>query len=121
MTTEQKQDLVRKALTLNVNLTDEEYAKLIEKADQQTKNNGVEGRAPRSEAVRQRRMSMNYYGTSLNISLNVMVAIEEMHNTLKALLAETKTQNEILAKALNIDLVDDEPSAEGEVNKINEG
>ena len=31
MTTEQKQDLVRKTLTLNVNLTDEEYGKYIEK------------------------------------------------------------------------------------------
>lgn len=107
MTSEQKQDLVRKSLTLNVNLSDEEYAELMAKADAQTKNNGIAGRAPRNESVRARRMSMNYYGTATNILLNLMLSSEDNGATLRSILAELKTLNEMLAKAMNVELVED--------------
>lgn len=101
-----KQEMILKALNTNVNLSDEEYRKVLEKADNQTAINGATKLASRSETTRARRMHMNFMGSMLNIMLNIMVSLEEQGKVLEQLLAETKTQNELLAKALGAEIVE---------------
>lgn len=99
-----KQEMILKALNTNVNLSDEEYKKEMEKADNQTAINGATKLAPRSEATRHRRMHMNYMGTTINILLNMMVSLEELAKQNEQVLAEQKALTDYLARAMGIEV-----------------
>ena len=82
--------LIEESLLKDIDLTEEEYkAKRLEN-DKQTAKNGYEGKASIKEPVRARRMAMNFYGTVLNILLN-------LHATNLEMLAEQKQTNRILS------------------------
>ena len=85
--------LIEESLLKDINLTEEEYkAKRLEN-DKQTEKNGFEGKASVKESVRARRMAMNFYGTALNILVN-------MHATSLEMLAEQKKTNALLESLL---------------------
>lgn len=121
MANEQKQDLIRKALTMNVNLSEKDYAELCRKADTATKNSGAKGTAPVTESTRARRIAMNYYGVATNILLNTMVGQEELRGIAQEILAELKTLTLLLSKAFGIEIADapkaESVEAEGEEEK----
>lgn len=73
------------ALNANVELSKEEYAKVNALADESTKANGVQGRAPISESTRQKRVQTNFYATALNIMINLYQLTAEIADTLKEL------------------------------------
>ena len=82
--------LIEETLLKDINLSEEEYrAKRLEN-DKHTKKNGYEGKASLKEPVRARRMAMNFYGTILNILVN-------MHATSLEMLAEQKQTNRLLS------------------------
>lgn len=85
--------LIEETLLKDINLTEEEYkAKRLEN-DKQTAKNGYEGKASLKEPVRARRMAMNFYGTVLNILVNI-------HSTNLEMLAEQKKTNTLLESLL---------------------
>lgn len=75
MTTE---DIVEKALNEDVDLTRAEYTEKKKRADEITAAHGVEGEAPLTEDERERRMRMNYYGSTLNIMMAMLAAIDDL-------------------------------------------
>lgn len=88
---------INTALNANVDMSKEEYAKMCELADETTKVNGVEGKAPVSEAVRHKRVQTNFYATALNILVNLYQLTAEIADTLKELKEVehgTRTKNE---------------------------
>lgn len=94
--------LIEESLLKDINLTEKEYRAKRHASDKQTAKNGFEGEASLSETVRARRMSMNFYGTVLNILLNI-------HATNLEMLAEQKRTNALLSDLMT-----------GEVVEINE-
>lgn len=76
---------IKQALENNVDLSKEEYAEKNKMADQSTKMHGVEGKAPISEALRHKRIQTNYYGTSLNIGVQHLAALNNIENLLTAI------------------------------------
>lgn len=74
---------IEKALHANVDLPDEEYEKLTAQADQSTERHGVEGKAPVSEAKRHKRIQSNFYGTSVNIGMQILSALANVETLLK--------------------------------------
>ena len=76
---------INTALNANVELGKEEYAKMCSQADKTTKANGVEGKAPVSEAVRHKRVQTNFYATALNILVNLYQLTAEIADSLKEL------------------------------------
>ena len=84
------QEQVDKALNDSIDLSDEEMQKKFESADVNTEKHGVQGKAPISESKRLKRMTMNYYGTMLNIGASSLGAL----NNIEKLLYE---QNVMLA------------------------
>lgn len=76
---------INTALNANVDMSKEEYAKMCELADETTKVNGVEGKAPVSEAVRHKRVQTNFYATALNILVNLYQLTAEIADSLKDL------------------------------------
>ena len=74
---------IEKALHANVDLPDEEYEKLTEQADQSTERHGVKGKAPVSEAKRHKRIQSNFYGTSVNIGMQILSALANVETLLK--------------------------------------
>jgi hypothetical protein len=82
--------LIEQSLLKDINLTEEEYAKKRLENDAQTEKNGYTGKASLKEPVRARRMAMNFYGTILNILLNI-------HATNLEMLAEQKQTNRLLS------------------------
>jgi hypothetical protein len=69
---------IDEALNADVDLSREEYAERCAKADEVTAAHGVEGEAPLTEEDRERRMRMNYYGSIINIGMNVLAALNEV-------------------------------------------
>lgn len=100
MTRAEVSKLIEDALLKDVNLSKEEYKQKCLASDEQTKINGITGKASVSETVRARRIAMNFYGTVLNILVNI-------HATNLEMLAEQKKTNalfeEILCGANNTD------------------
>lgn len=92
--------IIEKALLQDVNLSEEEYKNKRLESDEQTKQNGYEGKASVKEPVRARRMAMNFYGTVLNILVN-------MHATSLEILAEQKQTNRLLAEILGAEVVEE--------------
>ena len=82
-------EMIRAALLKDLDLTEEEFRKQRLIDDKVTKEHGVKGRAPVSESVRARRMAMNFYGTVLNILVNI-------HATNLEMTAEQKKTNQLL-------------------------
>ena len=78
------QEQVNEALNKDLDLSDEEMRAKFQEADKITDKHGVKGKAPISEAKRLKRMTMNYYGTSLNIGASTLGAL----NTIEKLLYE---------------------------------
>ena len=76
---------VNVALNENVELSKEEYAKKSVMADESTKEHGVEGKAPVSEALRHKRVQTNFYATALNVLVNLYQLTAEIADTLKDL------------------------------------
>ena len=66
------------ALNADTELSREEYAKKCAEADKITAAHGVGGEAPLTEEERERRMRMNYYGSIINIGMNVLAALNEV-------------------------------------------
>ena len=91
--------LIEDCLLKDVNLTEEEYKAKLQENDKQTKNNGYKGRASVSEPVRARRIAMNFYGTVLNILLNI-------HATNLEMLAEQKATNRLLTDLMTGEIVE---------------
>lgn len=85
---------IETALNANVELSKEEYAEMCARADESTKANGVEGKAPVSEATRHKRVQTNFYATALNILINVYQLTAEIADTLKELKNGTRSKNE---------------------------
>ena len=80
-----KEEIIKEALERDVDLSNEEYAEKMKKADKSTAAHGVQGKAPLSESARERRMRMNYYGTMLNIEMSILAALDELINNVKIL------------------------------------
>lgn len=111
MTQKELYEKIKKALTQDVDLSEEEYAAKTAKADETTKKHGVKGRASINESRRARRMAMNFYGVMLNTLVNI-------HATMLEQLATTKENNRLLSIVINggenVENVPD--TAESEVN-----
>ena len=88
--------LIEESLLADINLTEEEYKAKRQANDKQTEANGYSGKASLSEPVRARRMAMNFYGTVLNILVN-------MHATNLEMLAEQKKTNMLLSSLFEED------------------
>lgn len=99
-----KDEMIDKALTDNINLSRDEYQALCKKADEVTAAHGVEGEAPLSEEERERRMRMNFYGSTLNVMMAILAAIDDLANRI------TTLNNNILALG---GMVDDTDSNSG--------
>lgn len=66
------EDVLKTIMTSNVNLTNEEYEKLIDSVSENyDKNNDTKGTKPSLEERRER-IRANYYGSSVNILFNIM-------------------------------------------------
>lgn len=85
--------LIEESLLRDINLSEKDYKAKRHISDKQTAINGVEGEASLSETIRARRMAMNFYGTVLNILLNI-------HATNLEMLAEQKATNRLLASMM---------------------
>lgn len=84
-------EIVEKALNEDLDLTRDEYAEKKKRADEITAAHGVEGEAPITEEERERRMRMNYYGSTLNIMMAMLAAIDDLAERI------TTLNNNILA------------------------
>lgn len=71
-------EMIDNALNADTELPREEYAKKCAEADKITAAHGIEGEAPLTEEERERRMRMNYYGSIINIGMNVLAALNEV-------------------------------------------
>lgn len=69
---------IDKALKQDIDLSEEEMQAKFEKADGITEAHGVKGKASTNENRRFRRMSMNYYGTSLNLMCSLLASVDYM-------------------------------------------
>lgn len=69
---------IEAALNADTDLSREDYAKKCADADKITAAHGIEGEAPLTEEERERRMRMNYYGSIINIGMNVLAALNEL-------------------------------------------
>ena len=78
-------DYIKDALERDVDLSREEYAEKQKKADEITAAHGVEGEAPLSEEERERRMRMNFYGSTLNVMMALYSAVEQLNNGVAAI------------------------------------
>lgn len=74
---------IKQALEENTNLSKEEYEALQRKADNQTANHGVQGKAPVSESVRHKRMQSNFYGINVKILMNVLASLDTINEKLE--------------------------------------
>lgn len=91
--------LIEQALLKDINLTEEEYKAKRLADDKQTDKNGYNGKASLKEPVRARRMAMNFYGTVLNILVNI-------HATNLEMLAEQKATNRLLSDLMTGEVVE---------------
>ena len=91
--------LIEQALLKDINLTEEEYKAKRLANDKQTDKNGYKGKASLKEPVRARRMAMNFYGTVLNILVNI-------HATNLEMLAEQKATNRLLSDLMTGEVVE---------------
>jgi hypothetical protein len=91
--------LIEQSLLKDIDLSEEEYKKKRLENDAQTKKNGFDGKASIKEPVRARRMAMNFYGTVLNILLNI-------HATNLEMLAEQKATNRLLSDLMTAEIVE---------------
>lgn len=78
-------EAIEKALNEDVDLTREEYAEKKKRADEITAAHGVEGEAPLTEDERERRMRMNYYGSTLNVFCAILAALDDIANRITTL------------------------------------
>lgn len=76
---------INAALNANVELSEEAYAAMCAKADENTATHGIEGEAPISEELRHKRVQTNFYATALNILINIYQLQAEVADTLKEL------------------------------------
>ena len=76
---------IETALNANVDLSEEKYREVCEKADGCTKTHGVKGRAALTEARRHKRIQSNFYATALNILINIYQLTAEIADSLKEL------------------------------------
>lgn len=72
------QEQVEKALNMDLDLSEEEYKAKNAAADNTTKAHGVKGRGALTESQRHKRMTMNYYGTMLNVCANMLAGINSL-------------------------------------------
>ena len=91
--------LIEQALLKDINLTEEEYKAKRLADDKQTEKNGYNDKASLKEPARARRMAMNFYGTVLNILVNI-------HATNLEMLAEQKATNRLLSDLMTGEVVE---------------
>lgn len=80
------QEQIQTALNQDLDLTEEEYKEKMAKADKATAKHGIKGKAALTLATRYKRMSMNYYGTSLNLSASLLSAVDYNNKLLEHLI-----------------------------------
>lgn len=80
-----RNEVIEKALNEDVDLSREEYAAKKARADEITAAHGVEGEAPLTEAEREMRMRMNFYGSTLNIMMALLGAVDDLANRITTL------------------------------------
>lgn len=85
---------VKTALEDNVDKSEEEYAKINADADSSTEKHGHGETKKMSEATRHKRIQSNFYGTSTNILLNILVSLNETNRLLTELLKEKNDAGE---------------------------
>lgn len=79
-------EAINQALMQDIDLPVDEYKKKCETADATAKVNGVEGKAPVSEAVRHKRIQLNFYGTILNFMASLLCEVSETNRLLRELI-----------------------------------
>lgn len=93
-------DQIEKALTKDVELSDEEYRLKDEKADKATQAHGQTNKAPISEAKRFKRIQRNFFGLSINYMACLLSALDNANN----LLTQQNAMLYELCKKENIDV-----------------
>lgn len=88
------------ALNKDINLSPEEYAEKNRQADKATENNGIKkqgkGRVPVvNEELRHKRVQTNFYGTALNLLLNIIISLGELTEEIKELNGKKKENEDI--------------------------
>lgn len=70
------QEQVNEALRENIALSNAEAKAKYEEADKITRAHGVRGKSSKDERKRLRRMTMNYYGTMLNVVCSLLSSVD---------------------------------------------
>jgi hypothetical protein len=72
------QEQINEALSENIALSTSEMKRIYEEADRTTRRHGVRGCGAKDERRRLRRMTMNYYGTELNVLCSLLASTDYM-------------------------------------------
>lgn len=96
------QELIKKALLQNTDLSEEEYLQKILEADKSTAGHGIKGRKNASvkESVRAKRIQMNFYGILLNYVASLLGEMSRQ----SALIAKQNVLIYAIAKEQGIDV-----------------
>lgn len=94
-----KKGIIR-ALNKDINLSPAEYAEKCREADKTTENNGIKntarGKTPIvNEELRHKRVQTNFYGTTLNLLLNICISLGELTEEIKELNGKKKENEDI--------------------------
>lgn len=94
-----KKEIIR-TLNKDINLSPAEYAEKCRKADKTTENNGIKntarGKTPVvNEELRHKRVQTNFYGTALNLLLNIIISLGELTEEIKELNGKKKENEDI--------------------------
>lgn len=101
-----KKEIIR-ALKKDIDLSPAEYAEKCREADKTTANNGIKntarGKTPVvNEELRHKRVQTNFYGTALNLLLNVCISLDNLAAEVEELnkkLNGKKKENEDIKEA----------------------
>lgn len=94
-----KKEIIR-ALNKDINLSPAEYAEKCREADKTTENNGIKntarGKTPVvNEELRHKRVQTNFYGTALNLLLNIIISLGELTEEIRELNGKKKENEDI--------------------------
>ena len=94
-----KKEIIR-TLSKDINLSPAEYADKCREADKTTANNGIKntarGKTPVvNEELRHKRVQTNFYGTALNLLLNICISLGELTDEVRELNGKKKENEDI--------------------------